>query len=215
MTGLSICEEKTCVCVLLRLHQPPADRTDSAMQFVVSVSCFLLAHTVPSLWWGHSEASACPTVTHTHSHARTHTNTHTLSGSLEARAETVFLLWPREVSISGLGSPIFGLGFFINVFSARSHTSWKTNVLSGALMQTERAVQPLWNDNTKSIQSCFQTWTPENVCTMGSRHSPQFAFHVWRTQQEILQSDTFTTTQKSPKCFGEGWRSRQRQDVTN
>lgn len=53
-----------CVClclsvyVLLRLHQPPADGTKAAMPFVLWVSIFLLVHTVPSLWWLLSEASA-------------------------------------------------------------------------------------------------------------------------------------------------------------
>ena len=41
---------------------------------------------------------------------------------------------------------------------------------------------------------------------MGIRYrlSLEFAFHTWRTQREILLSDTLTTTEKSPKSSGEG-----------
>ena len=48
---------------------------------------------------------------------------------------------------------------------------------------------------------------------IGSGLSLEFAFHTWTTQWEILLSDMFTTTQHSLECWGEGWSSRQRQEL--
>ena len=61
--------------------------------------------------------------------------------------------------------------------------------------------------------SCFWTWTPEDVRTVGSGLSPGFPFHTWTTQQEILHSGR-SQHQKSLECSDEGGRSRQRLDVT-
>ena len=46
------------------------------------------------------------------------------------------------------------------------------------------------------------------------RLSPEFTFQLWRTQQEILYSDRFTTKHQSLERWGEGWCSTQRQDKT-
>ena len=71
--------------------------------------------------------------------------------------------------------------------------------------------QLLYRVNTASCSrglKPFSEWTLENVRTMGSGLCPTFAFHIWRTQQEILPSDAFTT-QKYKEFSGEGWHSRQ------
>lgn len=38
-----------------------------------------------------------------------------------------------------------------------------------------------------SLISYFQTWTPENVIKTGSGHFPEFDFHIWRMQLEIVR----------------------------
>ena len=128
MTALSIC--KGCVCVCARVcvcaaasSQPPVDRTKAAMLFVLSVSFFLLAHTVPDLWLVHCEASACLSDTHTHTH------TCMLLGSLEAKAPTESLhAWPWEASILGV-SALFSVSAFLWCLSASagSQSFWQTN----------------------------------------------------------------------------------------
>ena len=62
--------------------------------------------------------------------------------------------------------------------------------------------------NEKLNSSHFQTWPLVNVCTVGSGLSPEFAFHIGTTQQEILCSDVWTTTQKSPEHSGK-WEAQQ------
>ena len=53
------------------------------------------------------------------------------------------------------------------------------------------------------------------ILKIGSGLSPEVTSHTCNTQQEILHSDVFTTTQKSLERWGEGGCSRQRQGVTH
>ena len=46
----------------------------------------------------------------------------------------------------------------------------------------------LWADISR-----VQTWTPENLCRIGSGLSPEFTFYTWRMQQKIVRSHVFTT----------------------
>lgn len=148
MTGSSICKEDVrlglCVCALLRLHQPPADRTKAAMPFVLSVSFFLLlAHTVPSLWWVHSEASAC--LSHTYIY------TFGMPGSQS---------WDKVYSCFGPERRVFWvlLHYFWFVLSYKClfcqepyFSTDKWHIVSGAFGQTQRAGSPQWANLRKFI----------------------------------------------------------------
>ena len=82
-------------------------------------------------------------------------------------------------------------------------------------------IQKAWSaylrPNHWTLWSHFQEWAPENFLKSWPRLSPEFVFHIGTTQQEVLCSDVFMTTQKALECSGEGGGggcSRQRHDIT-
>ena len=71
--------------------------------------------------------------------------------------------------------------------------------------------QPFWIISGAYLEFCgslkpFQTWAPWRG---GAGLSPEFAFHTWTTQWEILHPDTFSiTTINSPEDAGEGGKQQ-------
>ena len=57
------------------------------------------------------------------------------------------------------------------------------------------------------IKDAFRHGNPDDFPIMGSGLSLEFVVFIWRTQQEILQSDRFTE-KKSLKRSDEGWHNK-------
>lgn len=142
---------RTCICVLLCLHQPPADGTKTAMSFVLSL--LLSPGLTLYLRWIHIEA--CDSLPLPPSHAHTYLYIY-------------IYLW--EAWKLSLRSSLFMLGPERRIFWVLPHYFWfvpsynfcfcwrlyllrnKWHTVTGACQQTHIIGSPLWTGERKSIK---------------------------------------------------------------